>query len=106
MAVVFLMAGSSKLAGAEYAVVAFDAIGLGQWFRYLTGGLEVLGALALLTPPLAGLGALLLACVMAGAVAAHMFVLGGSITAAAVLLALSVLVAFGRRGRTARLLGR
>jgi uncharacterized membrane protein len=28
----------------------FDAIGIGQWFRYLTGGLEVLGAVALLVP--------------------------------------------------------
>ena len=29
-------------------VEMFDKIGLGQWFRYLTGGLEVTGAILLL----------------------------------------------------------
>lgn len=51
------MAGCSKLAGAEQAVVAFDAIGAGQWFRHAIGVLEVLSALALLIPRLNVLGA-------------------------------------------------
>lgn len=33
-------------------VELFNEIGLGQWFRYLTGGLEVVGAVALLIPRL------------------------------------------------------
>src|SRR5437867_2620964 len=63
-AAMFLLAGSMKLAGAPPLVALFGAIGIGQWFRYVTGGLEVLGAVALLVPPASGAGALLLAAVM------------------------------------------
>jgi putative oxidoreductase len=37
LAAMFVMAGGSKLAGAPAMVQLFDAIGLGQWFRYVTG---------------------------------------------------------------------
>ena len=47
-ALMFLMAGANKLAGNEQMVGMFDAIGIGQWFRYLTGGIEVLSAILLL----------------------------------------------------------
>src|SRR6266498_5489757 len=64
----FLMVGFLKLSGDPQLVGLFEAIGLGQWFRYLTGSLEVLGAILLLIPRTSGLGALMLAGVMAGAV--------------------------------------
>ena len=38
----FLMVGFLKLSGNAQLVGLFEAIGLGQWFRYLTGTLEVL----------------------------------------------------------------
>src|SRR6266567_7810016 len=60
----FLMVGFLKLSGDPQLVGLFDAIGLGQWFRYLTGSVEVLGALLLLIPRLSGLGALLLVATM------------------------------------------
>jgi len=50
LAEMFLMAGGSKLAGAPQMVALFDAIGVGQWFRYVTGGIEVSSVLALLWP--------------------------------------------------------
>ena len=34
LAAMFFMAGGSKLAGAPAMVSLFDALGLGQWFRY------------------------------------------------------------------------
>src|SRR6266480_6840567 len=74
----FLMVGFLKLSGNAQLVGLFQAIGLGQWFRYLTGSLEVLGAVLLLVPRTSGLGALLLAGVMLGAVATHLFVVGGN----------------------------
>src|SRR5438046_7027124 len=74
----FLMVGFFKLSGDPQMVGLFDAIGLGQWFRYVTGSLEVLGAIMLLVPPLGGLGALLLVGVMLGAVPTHLFVVGGN----------------------------
>ena len=81
----FLLAGGLKLAGAEPMVSMFDKIGLGQWFRYLTGGLEVTGAILLLIPTTVVLGGALLAMTMLGAIATHLFVLGGSPVPAIVL---------------------
>jgi hypothetical protein len=45
----FFMAGGSKLSGSEQMVQLFQAIGLGQWFRYVTGFMEVGGAVLLLS---------------------------------------------------------
>jgi uncharacterized membrane protein YphA (DoxX/SURF4 family) len=100
----FLMVGFSKLSGDPQLVGLFDAIGLGQWFRYLTGSLEVLGALLLLIPRLSGLGALLLAGTMLGAVATHAFVVGGSPLPAIILLIVTGVIAWGRRQQTMNLL--
>jgi putative oxidoreductase len=49
-AAMFLMAGANKLSGNEQMVGMFQAIGFGQWFRYLTGSLEVIGGLLLFVP--------------------------------------------------------
>jgi putative oxidoreductase len=100
----FLMVGFFKLSGDPRMVALFDAIGLGQWFRYVTGSLEVLGALLLLIPRLSGLGALLLMGVMLGAVPTHLFVVGGSPLQAIVLLIVTGVVAWGRRKRTMNIL--
>src|SRR3989440_12839763 len=70
----FLMVGFLKLSGNPQLVGLFQAIGLGQWFRYLTGTLEVTGAFLLLIPRMSGLGALMLAGVMVGAVVTHVFI--------------------------------
>ena len=60
LAAMFLTAGGSKLAGGPAMVSLFDAIGLGQWFRYVTGVIEVTSAIALLLPSAAAFGAMLL----------------------------------------------
>ena len=78
LAGMFLLAGGSKLAGAAAMVALFDAIGVGQWFRYVTGGIEVVSAVALLVPSLAAFGAIALVATMVGAVATHLFIVGGS----------------------------
>src|ERR1700738_4524936 len=96
----FLMVGFLKLSGNAQLVGLFEAIGLGQWFRYLTGTLEVAGAILLLIPRTSGLGALMLVGVMAGAVITHVFIVGGSPMMAIVLLVVTGLVAWGRRQRT------
>src|SRR5271169_383088 len=81
-AAMFLMAGGSKLGGDGQMVGLFEQIGIGQWFRYLTGALEVIGAGLLFVPTLAGIGGLLLTGVMLGAVTTHLFVIGGNPTMA------------------------
>ena len=105
VALAFIAAGSGTLLGSADMIALFEAVGIGQWFRYVTGVLEVLGALLLLVPGKAAFGAVLLACVMAGAVMSHLTVLATPVTPALVLLALTVLIAWGRRSQLAGLLG-
>jgi putative oxidoreductase len=95
----FLFAGGLKLAGAPAMVALFEAIGVGQWFRYVTGSIEVVSGLALLVPSLAPFGALLLAPTMVCAIATHLFIVGGSPMPATVLLAGSLAIAWARRGQ-------
>jgi putative oxidoreductase len=93
----FAAAAAGKLSGAPDMVALFQTIGVGQWFRYLTGLLELVGAVSLFVPRTRFLGALLLAAVMLGAVATHLFVLHNPPFAPLVLLALVGVVAWGRR---------
>ena len=93
----FVAAGGSKLAAVPAMVDMFAKVGAGQWFRYLTGALEVFGAVALLFPRTAFYGALLLAMVMVGAIVTHLTVLGGSPIPALVLLLIVGTVAWLRR---------
>jgi uncharacterized membrane protein YphA (DoxX/SURF4 family) len=97
LAVYFAYSGVSLL-GDDLAP-KFDVIGFGQWLRYVTGVLELAGALGLLVPRLCGLAALGLVGVMVGAVATELFVLGDPDGAVlpAVLLAFAAVVALGRR---------
>jgi putative oxidoreductase len=101
LALAFVAAGGAKLYGVPMLVEEFQHIGLGQWFRYVTGGLEIMGAILLLLPQKAALGALLLICIMIGAVITHLFVIGGSPVPAIVLLALNAVVAYAERGQIA-----
>jgi uncharacterized membrane protein YphA (DoxX/SURF4 family) len=77
-ALAFLAAGGSKLSGAPAMVEMFEKIGFGQWFRYVTGAMEVLGAILLVVPKTAAIGGWLLAAVMIGAVGTHLVIIGGS----------------------------
>ncbi|MEV0492131.1 DoxX family protein [Streptomyces atratus] len=62
-----LAAGPAKHVGAEQMIEFFDEIGAGRWLRYLTGTVEVIGALGLLVPRLTGLAAPGLTGLMTGA---------------------------------------
>jgi len=97
----FLFVGGLKLSGVPDMVGLFEAIGIGQWFRYLTGSIEVIAAVLLLTPRLALFGALLLIPTMIGAVVTHLFIVGGSPVTAIVLLAGSSAIAWARRHQLA-----
>jgi putative oxidoreductase len=92
VAAAFAAAGTSKLAGVPAMVQLFDVIGLGQWFRYVTGIVEIAGAVALLLSPYAVLGAIWLGATMFFATLTHLFVLHTSPAPALVLLALSAVI--------------
>ena len=96
-AAMFLFSGTLKLTGAPMMVQLFAAIGLGQWFRYFTGGLEVISAVLLLVPSLARFGALALAVTMVGAILTHVFIVGGSPAVPIALLVATTTIAWARR---------
>ena len=95
-AALFLFSGTLKLTGAPMMVQMFGAIGLGQWFRYFTGGLEVISAVLLLVPSLARFGALALAVTMVGAILTHLFIIGGNPAVPIALLAATTTIAWVR----------
>jgi putative oxidoreductase len=103
LAVVFVFAGGAKLLGAPAMVQEFAQIGMGQWFRYLTGILEVTGAIGVLIPKYRFGAALQIAVVMVGATAANIWVLHLPPLAGltAFLLAAALALAWLRRPRGA-----
>ena len=51
-AAAFAVAGYAKLADQPMMVETFEKIGVGQWFRYVTGAIEIASAILLLIPHL------------------------------------------------------
>lgn len=97
---IFIGVGATKFQSNTMWVPMFAEIGLGNWFRYLTGAIQVMGGLLFLTPRTASLGAVLAGGTMAGAIVVHLFVLptglGGAIIP--LLLLIFALVVGLRRG--------
>jgi putative oxidoreductase len=100
---------SASMLFGDGLVGKFHEIGFGQWLRYLTGVLELGGAIALVIPFLSGLAGLGLAGVMAGAVGTELFLLangdaflpallGGVALAVAVVRRKTIRVALTRAG--------
>ncbi|RSM38070.1 hypothetical protein DMB66_59225 [Actinoplanes sp. ATCC 53533] len=56
----FLLIAATKLIGTADTVDYFEAIGWGQWFRYLTGSLDLVGAVLLFVPRRTFYGAVVL----------------------------------------------
>ncbi|PJI85985.1 DoxX-like protein [Yoonia maricola] len=99
LALAFGAAGGSKLIGVTPMVDLFDLIGLGQWFRYVTGAIEVGSAVLLLNVRSSWIGASLLICTMFGAVIVHIVVVPSPPIGPLVLGTLSAIVLFRRRPR-------
>ncbi|HEU5185602.1 MAG TPA: DoxX family protein [Gemmatimonadaceae bacterium] len=97
LALVFVSASSAKLMGNAEMVALFTAVGVGQWFRYVTGILELTGAVLIMVPKTRRIGAALLATIMVGALTAHLFILHAPPTAPGVLFLTSGFVVWGRR---------
>ena len=106
LALAFLAAGGSKLAGVPMMVQLFDGIGIGQWFRIVTGLVEIVGAIGLLVPGFAGPAALWLGFTMVCATITHLTVLHTNPVPAVVLVVLNAVNAFLRREQITSLLAR
>lgn len=105
-ALIFLFAALGKFSGAPESVASFAALGAGDWLRYAVGVAEVIGAVALLVPPLSGAAALAFTLLMVGAVLTQVLAVGAGWTLPLGLLVLVVIIAWGRWPRTARLIAR
>jgi uncharacterized membrane protein YphA (DoxX/SURF4 family) len=77
---VFLYVGTTKVTGTGHTVEYFDAIGWGQWFRYLTGVLDLAGVALLFVPKWTWFGAMLLACSVGTGTLISVTVLRGNTT--------------------------
>lgn len=93
----FVAAGLAKLAGAQMMVETFEKVGVGQWFRYVTGLIEIGAAILLFVPNRQAYGAGLLVCTMIGAILAHLLILGPSAVPALVLGVLCAVVLYAHR---------
>lgn len=92
LAATFLVAGTTKLASPQMQVAFFEKIGFGQWFRYFTGGLEVIGGTLVLVPRTAGFAATLLGMTMIGAIDVHLLITGGNPVPSITLLVIAIAV--------------
>jgi hypothetical protein len=67
LGLIALAAGSAKLSGTGVMVQQFQVLGIGAGFLFVAGLAEIVAGLCLLLPRGGILGAVLLACVMVGA---------------------------------------
>jgi hypothetical protein len=102
LAAVFVLVGGAKLIGRPDMIALFGAIGVGDWFRYFTGSIEVVGAALMIVPLASGASALLLGGVMAVATLIELFVLHRPPIAAAACLSGHTYVAWARLIRPRR----
>jgi putative oxidoreductase len=59
---IFFVVGVEKLTGTMGTIPFFDAIGWGQWLRYVSGAVDAVGALLVFFPRFTSVGALMIAC--------------------------------------------
>ena len=104
LAAVYVMSAAGKLSADPLQVAGFEMMGLGTGGMYFVGTAELLGAIGLLVPRIAGAAALALVALMVGAVVLTLVFVGAAMAVipATVLVAVAV-VAWGRRRSTAEL---
>lgn len=102
VAFIFVSSGLEKFGigpGQEWIRI-FAKIGLGNWFRYFTGALEIAGGVLLMIPFTAKGGAGLLLLCMAGAIVCHVFILGDPFSSIINLGLIVAIVAAARQRRS------
>jgi putative oxidoreductase len=104
-AIFLLMGAVGKLAGIQQMVQLFDAVGLGQWFRFFTGLCELATAILIVFPATIGVGALLGFFVMVGATIANIVVLHHDFIHSAIPAIIFAMIAWTYRGQLLKLIG-
>ena len=100
VALIFVYEGLDKFGTRRLWIRVFAEIGIGQWFRYATGIIEILGAALLLVPRATVIAVPALLCVLAGAFLAHIFIIGVGVPHSVIVAVLfAALVTIGWRHR-------
>jgi len=105
LAVMFAVQGFAKLAGSPGWISRFEAWGYPDQFYLVIGFVELAGAVLLLIPRLAGIGALLLIAVMVGATATHLVHGEPQVITTLVLMMLLLIILSIRRSVLTQLFG-
>ena len=92
LAYTFFRAGYAKMVSDPLMVQIFDLIGFGQWFRYVSGVVELTGAVLILLPRVSVLGGLWLMATMFVAVLINLVVTHTNPLFPTVLFALATIV--------------
>lgn len=106
LALVFLATGMAKLYGVPQLVEGFAQIGLGQWFRYFTGCLEIVGAIAALVPRASAFGGVILLGVSIGAFFTQLFIMHGDVVHTIVLATLTGVLVWTQRDKIVAIFSR
>jgi uncharacterized membrane protein YphA (DoxX/SURF4 family) len=99
VAFVFVSSGLEKfsIGPAQEWIHIFAKIGLGDWFRYLTGAMEIAGGVLLVIPFTTRVGVVLLVTCMLGAIACHLIVLGDPFSSIINVGLIAAILAAGRQ---------
>ena len=101
VAAVFLFEGTDKFGSRRLWIRLFTDIGIGQWFRYTTGAIEIIGGILILIPRATMIAVAMLACTMVGAFLAHVFVIGVGPQSVIVAVLLTAILTVGWRRHAA-----
>jgi uncharacterized membrane protein YphA (DoxX/SURF4 family) len=101
VAAVFLFEGTDKFGSRRLWIRLFTDIGIGQWFRYATGAIEIIGGVLILIPRATTIAVAMLACTMVGAFLAHVFVIGVGPQSIIVAVLLTAILTVGWRRHAA-----
>ncbi|SDB82994.1 DoxX family protein [Acinetobacter boissieri] len=94
LALAFISAGCAKLAGVPMMISVFDQIGIGQWFRFFTGTIEIICGIGLFIQRTTAFASTLLAITMICAVFTHLFLIGGNPAPAVILLMIAISISW------------
>lgn len=89
---IFLGVGLTKFESSSSWVPLFAQIGLGDWFRYLTGAIQIIAGVLFLIPRAVYAATAVAGVTMTGAIVVHIFVLSTGLGGAIIPLALLVFI--------------
>ncbi len=99
LALVFLYQGLDKFGSRRLWIRVFSEIGVGQWFRYATGAVEIIGAILVMIRKATAVAVTLLACTMVGALLTQVAIIGVGPQTVLVGVLIALILAVGWRRR-------